>query len=73
MSWNMPASCKYKLLSNTVNDVPFEQPHFEITVILSNDVSAMKFYLIAASLIHLLPTSQSSFEDVRPNLFAVNV
>lgn len=33
----------------------------------------MKFDLIAASLIHLLPTSQGSFEDVRPHLFAVNV
>lgn len=65
----------YKVLvvRNTVNDVQFEQLHFEIRVILSNNITALKFYLIASSLIHLVPTSQSSFEDVRSNLFTVNV
>lgn len=63
---------KIPVVRNTVNDVQFEQLHFEIRVILSNNITALKFYLIASSLIHLVPTTQSSFENVRPNLFTIN-
>lgn len=47
--------------------------HFEIGVVLSNNITVLKFYLRASSLIHLMPTSQSSFQGVRPNLFTVNM
>lgn len=56
---------KIPVVRNTVNDVQFR-------VILSDNITALKFYLIASSLIHLVPTTQSSFEDVRPNLLTGN-